>query len=147
MRKVSVPVETAETTVCAKWSPSEFWRVYEMNSKLYEMNPSSASSGLWWSYDVPLRPPLQSWRTIFLAVRCAASGQPPSVIALAEERDTLFLPRSHKVTHPQVSPHPVTYQSLVTEVKWSQSCSVMCNSATPWTIQSMEFSRSEHWSG
>ena len=29
----------------------------------------------------------------------------------------------------------------------SKSCSVMSNSATPWTIQSMEFPRPEYWSG
>ena len=29
----------------------------------------------------------------------------------------------------------------------NESCSVMSNSATPWTIQSMEFSRPEYWSG
>ena len=29
----------------------------------------------------------------------------------------------------------------------SESHSVVSNSATPWTIQSIEFSRPEHWSG
>ena len=29
----------------------------------------------------------------------------------------------------------------------SQSCSVMSNSVTPWTIQSGEFSSPEYWSG
>ena len=29
----------------------------------------------------------------------------------------------------------------------NESCSVVSDSATPWTIQSMEFSRPEHWSG
>ena len=32
-------------------------------------------------------------------------------------------------------------------VKWSENCSVMSDSATPQTIQSMEFSRPEYWSG
>ena len=32
-------------------------------------------------------------------------------------------------------------------VKWSESRSVVCDSATPWTIQSMEFSRPEYSSG
>ena len=31
--------------------------------------------------------------------------------------------------------------------KWSQSCSVMSDSVTSWTIQSLEFSRSEYWGG
>jgi len=29
----------------------------------------------------------------------------------------------------------------------SESCSVMSDSAIPWTIESMEFSRPEFWSG
>ena len=37
-------------------------------------------------------------------------------------------------------------QSQVSE--WvSESRSVMSDSATPWTTQSMEFSKPEHWSG
>ena len=32
-------------------------------------------------------------------------------------------------------------------LKESESCSVVSDSATPWTIQSMEFSRPEYWSG
>ena len=33
------------------------------------------------------------------------------------------------------------------EVKWSASCSVVSDFVTPWTIQSMGFSRPESWSG
>ena len=33
------------------------------------------------------------------------------------------------------------------ELKWSESHSVISDSVTPWTIQSMEFSRPEYWSG
>ena len=33
------------------------------------------------------------------------------------------------------------------EVKWSKSRSVVSNSATSWTVQSMGFSRPEYWSG
>ena len=29
----------------------------------------------------------------------------------------------------------------------NESCCVVSNSATPWTIQSMEFSKPEYWSG
>ena len=29
----------------------------------------------------------------------------------------------------------------------SESCSVVSNSVTPWTMQSLEFSRLEYWSG
>ena len=29
----------------------------------------------------------------------------------------------------------------------SESCSIVFNSMTPWTMQSMEFSRPEYWSG
>ena len=36
---------------------------------------------------------------------------------------------------------------LLLSVKWSESCSDVSNSATPWTMQSMEFSRPEYWSG
>ena len=32
------------------------------------------------------------------------------------------------------------------ECKWSESHSIMSDSVTPWTIQSMEFSRPEYWS-
>ena len=32
-------------------------------------------------------------------------------------------------------------------MKWSESGSVLSNSVTPWTIQSMEFFRPEYWSG
>ena len=128
MRKVSVPAETAETTVCAKWSPSEFWSLWNEFKTLWnESKPCKQWSvvKLWCAPQTPL----QSWRSIFPAVGCAAGGQPSSGIALAKERDTSFLPRSHKVTHPsQVSPYPMTYQSLMTEVKWSESLSVMSNS-------------------
>ena len=36
---------------------------------------------------------------------------------------------------------------VYTDISESERCLVMSNSATPWTIQSMEFSRPEYWSG
>ena len=37
-----------------------------------------------------------------------------------------------------------TEQVMNSEVKLAQSCPTLCN---PWTVQSMEFSRPEYWSG
>ena len=42
---------------------------------------------------------------------------------------------------------PVLQCSLTSTESESESHSVMSDSATPWTIQSMEFSRQEYWSG
>ena len=36
---------------------------------------------------------------------------------------------------------------MTSESRVSGSCSVVSDSVTPWTIQSMEFSRPEYWSG
>ena len=45
----------------------------------------------------------------------------------------------------QGSPYMFTLTSLPESE--SERCSVVSDSATPWTIQSMEFSRPEYWSG
>ena len=37
--------------------------------------------------------------------------------------------------------------SLIFVFEETESCSVVSDSATPWIIQSMEFSRPEYWSG
>ena len=54
-----------------------------------------------------------------------------------------------------ISEWPLNAVAYVLIVKWSESCSVVSDSlrpqglcfATPWTIQSMEFSGPEYWSG
>ena len=43
--------------------------------------------------------------------------------------------------------HMHTHIYIQTHIYTSDSCSVMSDSETPWTIQSMEFSRPEYWSG
>ena len=40
--------------------------------------------------------------------------------------------------------HIHKYKYFLVKVKVTQLCPTLCN---PWTIQSMEFSRSEYWSG
>ena len=42
--------------------------------------------------------------------------------------------------------HPVYLTYMQSEVKWSESLSVVQLFAIPWTIESMEFSRPEYWS-
>ena len=37
--------------------------------------------------------------------------------------------------------------SFLKHLKWRESHSIVSDSATPWTIRSMEFSRPEYWSG
>ena len=128
MRKVCVPAETAETAVCAKWRPSESGEFMKWIQNFMKWIQAVQAVDCGEAVMCPSDPSL-SWKTVFLAVGCAAGAQPSSGIALAKERDTSFLLRSHKVTHPsQASPHPMTYQSSMTEVKWSESRSVMSNS-------------------
>ena len=41
----------------------------------------------------------------------------------------------------------ITDKNILNEASESESCSAVSNSVTTWTIQSMEFSRPEYWSG
>ena len=52
----------------------------------------------------------------------------------------IFLPVTGSFGAPKCSTHPHTQSD-------SESRSVVSDSVTPWTIQSMEFSRPEYWSG
>ena len=58
-------------------------------------------------------------------------------------------PSPGDIPDPGVEPTCVTYPALagVFFIPESERCSVMSDSVIPWTIQSMEFSRPEYWSG
>jgi len=53
----------------------------------------------------------------------------------------------HTNTYAYTHIHTNTHIYIQTHISMSDSCSVMSDSETPWTIQSMEFSRPEYWSG
>ena len=75
-------------------------------------------------------------------------------VSVYKERKCLFVPngrrkaiiRCHLCQSSLSSVMEASHLAESEEVMWSQSRSVMSSSATPWTIQSMEFSRPECWS-
>ena len=54
---------------------------------------------------------------------------------------------SNRTPRPRCQEEKLLNMTLKEGVSESESHSVVSDSATPWTIQSMEFSRPEYWSG
>ena len=73
----------------------------------------------------------------------------PSISRKVSSSQLKFIPGRQQVIPP--SPYPLTLTILLSvfmkekvKVQATQSCLTLCN---PWTIQSIEFSRPEYWSG